>query len=214
MSNPRNLSNFTGRLASEPKVFVNRDGSRKVSLNVYVDRAYTNSKGERPSDALQMEQLVGANVNYDSTPFALMHTGDLIQASAHLEMDKYKKTFKTARFVEGPHAGKVIMDGNNKPLKVAVEVYENVIVVDSATLLESKATTQTRLAERATKTAGQKQSVQAAAPAVAPVAAVQTQPAQATTLGFNESVPAPAPAVAAAQPVQAAAYSEPAPFGN
>lgn len=89
MSNPSNNSNLIGRLAGDPKIFENKDGSKKVLFTLYADRNYLNSKGERDSDALPLEAFVPAKVN-GVGPYSNIHKGDLVAVGSTLRMDTYQ----------------------------------------------------------------------------------------------------------------------------
>lgn len=62
MSNPLNHGHITGRLAKDPKVFNNDDGSKKVLFTIMVDRNYKNGAGEREADAVPVEAFVSARI--------------------------------------------------------------------------------------------------------------------------------------------------------
>ena len=99
MTNPANNAGTIGRLASDPKVFENEDGSKKILFTVYADRNYTDRNGKRGSDALPFEAFVPAKVS-GIGPYANVHKGDLVAVSSVLRMDNYtdeatgRKVFK------------------------------------------------------------------------------------------------------------------------
>lgn len=154
MSNPNSTASVIGRLANDPKVFKNNDGSKKVMLTAFVDRGYTDAQGNRISDALPFEAFVRAQTT-GIGPFAHVHKGDLVALSYEPHMNRYTKN--------------------------GVEVFEVKLEIQNISFLESRATTQARLAERVTKVEAQNQSLQAqppvaaAAPAVAHASAVQDE---------------------------------------
>lgn len=225
-NNPQNTTVVIGRLAADPKVFPNRDGSKKVSLTMYAKNNFTNSAGERASKQVTAEQFVPATTDYSTTPFAMMHQGDLISVSGELDTNKFTKSFKTVRFAEGPFAGQVVKDANGNPLRVAADVYEQKLEIDSVVMLESKTVTTARQAQHVTaqNAPAQTAAAQPAQPVQSqgfsqPVA--QPQPAAQHVAnqgdaGFTGFSDAPAPAQAPAQPqapVAAPAYVEPPVFG-
>lgn len=58
-----NISNYgviEGRLAKDPKVFTNSDGSRKVMITVAAQRNYKNKDGQRETDFIQLEHYLPA----------------------------------------------------------------------------------------------------------------------------------------------------------
>ncbi|MEU0030747.1 single-stranded DNA-binding protein [Streptomyces sp. NPDC006335] len=162
MSNPRNNGQLIGRLANDPKVFENKDGSKKVLFTVFTDRAYTNAQNQRDSDAVPVEAFVRAQTQ-GLGPYANVHRGDLVAVGFSLRMDRYAK------------GGEQVFD-----LKV---------ISEDITFLESRATTQARLAERVTKAEAQNQNLQAQAPtpvaAAAPVAVAQASAVQDEQLPFG-----------------------------
>ncbi|MFK0154117.1 single-stranded DNA-binding protein [Streptomyces sp. NPDC090493] len=142
MSNPNSTASAIGRLANDPKVFENRDGSKKVMLNVFVDRSYTDRQGNRISDVLPFEAFVRAETQ-GTGPFAHVHKGDLVGLSYEPRLDRYTKN--------------------------GAEVFAVKLEIQNISFLESRATTGARLAERVTKAEAQNQNLRAQTPA--PVAA-------------------------------------------
>ncbi|KOT47132.1 MULTISPECIES: single-stranded DNA-binding protein [Streptomyces] len=155
MSNPNSTASVIGRAANDPKVFENKDGSKKVMLTVFVERGYTDAQGNRNSDALPFEAFVRAQTP-GIGPFAHVHRGDLVALGYEPRMNRYTKN--------------------------GVEVFEVKLEIQNISFLESRATTQARLAERVTKAESQNQHLQAqagpvaaAAPVVAHASAVQDE---------------------------------------
>ncbi|WP_434598126.1 single-stranded DNA-binding protein [Streptomyces sp. A5-4] len=156
MSNPRNNGQLIGRLANDPKVFENKDGSKKVLFTVFTDRAYTNAQNQRDSDAVPVEAFVRAQTQ-GLGPYANIHKGDLVAVGYTLRMDRYSK------------GGEQVFD-----LKV---------ISEDITFLEPRSVTQARLNERVQNAEAQNQALQAqtptpvaaAAPAVAHASAVDEQ---------------------------------------
>ena len=143
MSNPRNNGQLIGRLANDPKVFENKDGSKKVLFTVFTDRAYTNAQNQRDSDAVPVEAFVRAQTQ-GLGPYANIHKGDLVAVGYTLCMDRYSK------------GGEQVFD-----LKVISEVI---------TFLEPRSVTQARLNERVQNAEARNQALQAQAPAPVAVA--------------------------------------------
>ncbi|WP_026819986.1 single-stranded DNA-binding protein [Arthrobacter castelli] len=146
MSNPANNGNLVGRLARDPKVWENSDGSKKVAFTVFADRNYKNN-GEVLSDAVPVEAFVRKDTDFEATPFASLFQGSRLALSTSLRMDSYTR-------------------GDE-------QVYDLKVVVEAVTFLESKTESQKRLAKRAAE-AGQVNQ-QAAAAVAEPVAAVPGQ---------------------------------------
>lgn len=118
-----NLDNFciaTGRLTTDPKFFVNRDGSRKVMFTVAVQNNYRNSNGEKDSQFLPLEAFIPSDVT--SSIYDLIHKGDKISAHYAIYNNNY-----------------IDADG--------VQHYDLSLRVDSLKMQESKAVTQARHAE-------------------------------------------------------------------
>lgn len=188
MSNPRNTGTLIGRLARDPKVFENADGSKKVLATVMVDRDYTVGDGDertRPSDGIPVEAFYGKTAPSTGL-WGYVHKGDLIGVQTTLQFQSYDKGSET--------------------------VYETKVIAESITALEPKSVTTGRLAERAAANDHAAAAATAAvtapvAPAPAPVrpAAQPSQPAQPTL---------PAQASQAGQAGQATpgVDAEPSPF--
>lgn len=152
MSNPRNNGTVIGRLANDPKVFENKDGSKKVLLTIFADRNYTNAQNERQSDGIPVEAFVRSQTQ-GLGPYSNIHKGDLVAVGYTLRMDRYSKN------------GEQVFD-----LKVTAE---------DITFLEPRSVTQARLAERVVTAEAENQAIRRE-PALAAVAA--TQPAAASAV--------------------------------
>ncbi|WP_340375869.1 single-stranded DNA-binding protein [Streptomyces sp. SS7] len=155
MSNPRNNGQLIGRLANDPKVFENKDGSKKVLFTVFTDRAYTNAQNQRDSDAVPVEAFVRAQTQ-GLGPYANIHKGDLVAVGFSLRMDRYTKNGE--------------------------QVFDLKVISEDITFLEPRSVTQARLNERVQNAEAQNQALQAqaapvaaAAPAVAHASAVDEQ---------------------------------------
>lgn len=135
--NPNSTASVIGRLANDPRVFENKDGSKKVMLTAFVDRVYADRQGHRISDALPFEAFVRAETQ-GTGPFAHVHKGDLVGLSYEPRLNRYTKN--------------------------GAEVFEVKLEIQNISFLESRATTQARLAERVTK--AEAQNLQAQAPAL------------------------------------------------
>ncbi|NUQ96117.1 MAG: single-stranded DNA-binding protein [Streptomyces sp.] len=156
MSNPRNNGQLIGRLANDPKVFENKDGSKKVLFTVFTDRAYTNAHNQRDSDAVPVEAFVRAQTQ-GLGPYANIHKGDLVAVGFSLRMDRYSK-------------------GGD-------QVFDLKVISEDITFLEPRSVTQARLSERVQAVEAQNHAIKqeqaapvaVAAPAVAHVSAVQDE---------------------------------------
>lgn len=124
MANLNNQGSVIGRLAADPRVFTNADGSKKVLLTVYADRAYKNATtGQRDSDRVQLEAWVRAETEGIGV-FGHMHTGDLVSL------------------------GYSIRSGEYPDKKTGEMIYTQSLAVQDVSLLESLSTTSARLAAR------------------------------------------------------------------
>jgi len=135
--NAANNGNLIGRLANDPKAFENKDGSKKVVVTLYVDRAYK-KEGKTVSDAISLEAFVNKATN-GLGPFGFVHKGDLVAVSTHIEQMPYT----------APSGETVYPDPK--------------VVIDDIQFLESRTTTQSRLAKRTVEGAPAEEA--AAAPA-------------------------------------------------
>lgn len=143
-----------GRLASDPRLFENKDGSRTVRFTVLVDQDYTNANGERGTDAVPVERFIPSDRG--NGVFDMVHQGDLVQVSYRATTDSY-----------------VDRNGERR--------YVTKLIVADVQLLESRKVTTERLAKRAAAQDAQNRAAQASqaaapiqqvaapAPAAAPV---------------------------------------------
>jgi single-stranded DNA-binding protein len=145
MSNPRNNGQLVGRLARDPKVFENKDGSKKVLFTVFADRNYLNGQSERQSDAIPVEAFVRAQAQ-GLGPYANIHKGDLVAIGYVLRMDRY--------------------------IKGGAEVFDLKVIAEDVTFLEPRTVTQGRLAERVQAAEAQNQALHAQAPVTQQLAQV------------------------------------------
>lgn len=139
--NTRNAGTAIGRLASDPRFFDNKDGSRTVRFTVLVDQDYVNANGERGVDAVPVERFIPADRG--NGVFDMAHQGDLVQVSYRATTDSY-----------------VDRNGERR--------YVTKLIVSDVQLLESRKVTTERLAKRAAAQDAQNRAAQAAQ-AVAPV---------------------------------------------
>lgn len=86
MSNPANHGSLIGRLASDPKVFENTDGSRRLLATVAVDDNFKNRAGERKTQFIQVEAFLpaGSTMGWDRTG-----KGDLIAVEYRIDTTAY-----------------------------------------------------------------------------------------------------------------------------
>lgn len=121
MSNPSNHGIVTGRLADDPKTWTNQN-SKTVKLTIMADRDYKGPDGQVGSDAVSLVAFL-PNDAQGFGVFDLMRKGDLV----------------TITYALGTNAW---TDKDGK------QHWDTQVTVDKVKLLESKATTQARLARR------------------------------------------------------------------
>jgi len=115
-----NRGTATGRIARDPHVAINSDGSKTVLFTLLVDRARRNpTTGERGTDAIPLVAWVRAETE-GTGPWAHVGTGDLIQVEYSVRSGSY-------------------------PDKVTGEIkYSMQLSVSDMAFLESRAVTQQR----------------------------------------------------------------------
>lgn len=140
--NTRNNGTAIGRLASDPRFFDNKDGSRTVRFTVLVDQDFVSANGERGVDAVPVERFIPADRG--NGVFDMAHQGDLVQVSYRATTDSY-----------------VDRNGERR--------YVTKLIVADVQLLESRKVTTERLAKRAAAQDAQNRAAQATQPVAAPV---------------------------------------------
>lgn len=143
--NPKNFGVAIGRLASDPRLFNNRDGSRTVRFTVLVDQDFVNAGGERGTDAVSVERFIPNDRG--NGVFDMIHQGDLVEVSYRVTTDSY-------------------VDRNDE------RRYVTKLIVSDVQMLESRKVTTERLAKRAAQQDAQNRAAQAAQSAPAAVTAV------------------------------------------
>jgi single-strand DNA-binding protein len=129
MSNPNNVALFTGNLASEPAIFVNKDGSKTVLTTIYTKNNFKSKKtGQVESKKVTLKDYIPAGREGNGI-YDWMHTGDEASFSATADTESYTN-----------REGKVI--------------YEMVLLVDSVVPRESKRESAERAARRNTGAQG------------------------------------------------------------
>ncbi|MBK3584125.1 single-stranded DNA-binding protein [Streptomyces sp. MBT57] len=162
MSNPRNNGNIVGRLANDPKVFENKDGSKKVLFTLFVDRNYTNAQNQRDSDAVPVEAFVRAQAQ-GLGPYANIHRGDLVTIGYTLRMDRYSK--------------------NGEP------VFDLKVISEDISFLEPRSVTQARLHERVQSAEAQNHTLQVQVQAQGPAPVGAAAPAVVHASAVGEELP-------------------------
>ena len=146
--NPDNFAIVKGRLASDPRFFPNKDGSRTVRFTILANQNFTKRNGERGTDAVSLERFIPADRS--NGVFDMIHQGDLVRIMHHPTTESYTD------------------------LNTGETHYIEKHIVDDVQMEESRKVTTARLAKRAAEQDAQNRAAQAAqAAAPAPVAAPQ-----------------------------------------
>lgn len=85
--NPKNFAVIKGRLASDPRFFTNKDGSRTVRFTILADQNFTKRNGERGTDAVSVERFIPNDRG--NGVFDMIHQGDLVTVMHHPTTDVY-----------------------------------------------------------------------------------------------------------------------------
>lgn len=96
MMNLRNYAVFEGRLTHDPKILVNKDGSRKVLLTIACQNNYEstvrdeqgNTTKARQSEFVQLEAFISKE-NKTNGAYAFMEKGDLVGIHATVKANSY-----------------------------------------------------------------------------------------------------------------------------
>ena len=148
--NPKNFAVIKGRLASDPRFFTNKDGSRTVRFTVLADQNFTKRNGERGTDAVSVERFIPNDRG--NGVFDMIHQGDLVTVMNHPTTDVYTD----------PDTGETHYIPKN--------------IVDDVQMDEKREVTTARLARRAAEQDARNRAAQQVA-APAPVSQVASAPA-------------------------------------
>lgn len=148
--NPDNFAIVKGRLASDPRFFPNKDGSRTVRFTILANQNFTKRNGERGTDAVSLERFIPADRS--NGVFDMIHQGDLVRIMHHPTTESYTD------------------------LNTGETHYIEKHIVDDVQMEESRKVTTARLAKRAAEQDAQNRAAQ---PVAAPVAAPVQQAAPA-----------------------------------
>lgn len=147
--NPDNFAIVKGRLASDPRFFPNKDGSRTVRFTILANQNFTKRNGERGTDAVSLERFIPADRS--NGVFDMIHQGDLVRIMHHPTTESYTD------------------------LNTGETHYIEKHIVDDVQMEESRKVTTARLAKRAAEQDAQNRAAQAAQ-AAAPVQQVAPAP--------------------------------------
>lgn len=93
MANPNNNGTAIGRLARDPQIFTNGDGSRTVYVTVAAQNNFLSRDGSRHAEFIPLEVFITAdrgNGVYD-----LIHQGDLVAVSYSVRVTEYEGAYTT-----------------------------------------------------------------------------------------------------------------------
>lgn len=134
-----NIDNYgitSGRLVSDPQVYDNADGSKKIRITVAAANNYKNRDGSRTSQFLPLEDFIPARrARKGNGVYDLMHQGDKVTVQYTIRNNNYTRD-------------------NGE------QVYNIVLHIDSVRLDETKAITEARQAAKATGTEADKPEVE------------------------------------------------------
>lgn len=122
-----NLNNYgivTGRLTTDPFIYQNSDGSRKIRITLAVSDNYKNTNGKRSTQFLPLEAFIP--VDRKLGVFDMVHAGDKISAAYTVKNNNYT-------------------DKNTNKM-----IYGLVLQIERISFEESKTTTTARQAAKAT----------------------------------------------------------------
>lgn len=194
MSNIANNVTTIGRLTSDPVLFQNQDGSRRVRLTVAARNNFTSRDGKVKSQFVSLTKLLPSDRGNGA--FDYIHEGDLVGFGSHVESDSYEKNGETI-YVQTLEIDTV--DLSLEPKAVRIERFN-----------KKQAEKAVKQAEAATPGAGHtvpqtQEQAPVQAPAAAPAPQAQAPVAQAPvansilTPGSTGVAQAPAAAAAPAQ---------------
>lgn len=124
-----NLNNYgivTGRLTTDPFIYQNNDGSRKIRITLAVSDNYKNPDGKRSTQFLPLEAFIP--VDRKLGVFDMVHAGDKISAAYTVKNNNYT-------------------DKNTNKM-----IYGLVLQIERISFEESKTTTTARQAAKASGT--------------------------------------------------------------
>ena len=137
-----NLDNYgitSGRLVSDPQIYDNADGSKKVRITVAATNNYRNRDGSRTSQFLPLEDFIPARrARKGNGVYDLMHQGDKVTVQYTVKNNNYTK-------------------------ENGEQVYDIVLHIDSVRLDETKAITEARQAAKAAGNEAEKPEAETAA---------------------------------------------------
>lgn len=86
--NMQNFGILSGRLAKDPVVFDNKDGSRKIMVTIAAPRNYKNKDGKRDTDFIQCEQYMRAD-KVGNGAWDILKKGDSVDVEYTVRQNTY-----------------------------------------------------------------------------------------------------------------------------
>lgn len=90
MANLNNEGRAKGRLTRDITVLDNKDGSKKVLLNVAVRDSFK-TKGEYKTQFINLQGFVNKDKDIDKSVYAYMHKGDMVSIGYEIRNNNYEK---------------------------------------------------------------------------------------------------------------------------
>lgn len=80
-TNKDNLSTLKGTLVEKPRIYLNKDGSRKIIITLAVKRNFRNKNGIFETDFIKLQDFLPSN-NSDNGPYDNLSKGDIITVTS------------------------------------------------------------------------------------------------------------------------------------
>lgn len=88
MINMQNFGQVTGRLARDPNIIINRDGSRRVFLTIVAEDGYTDRNGNRGSQFVPCEAYIPASRG--DGVYSLLESGAAVSVAYSVRNNNYR----------------------------------------------------------------------------------------------------------------------------
>lgn len=97
-ANPSNNFNVIGRLAADPKIFSNPDGSRNIQITLYATNNFANRNGVYEDSIVPLTQFYSASKEGNGI-YAHLKEGDQVAVNGYIHQDQFiDKTTGAKRF--------------------------------------------------------------------------------------------------------------------
>lgn len=98
MANPNNNGTVIGRLARDPQIFVNGDGSRTVYVTVAAQNNFISRDGSRHAEYISLETFIPAD--RENGVYGLIHQGDLVATTYSVRVTEYNGEYTTRLVID------------------------------------------------------------------------------------------------------------------